>query len=81
MTLRVEISIIPFGDEDKKRVIETLNISNITFKEGCSATGEDFYVIEHNDYKNYNEDTPRVHHQRKDGALTLVKLALKKLGY
>lgn len=74
MTLRVEISIIPFGNEDEKRVIETLNISNIL------PTPISTYVIERNSYKKYDEDTPRVTHSRTDGALVLVRKAIEALG-
>ena len=73
MTLRVEISIVPFGDESKKYVIETLNISNLTGGETSH------YVIEHNDYKNYTEETPRIMHKRSDGALDLVRRAIGRL--
>lgn len=76
MTMRVEISIIPLGDESRKRVIETFNISNITFEEG-PLNGKDHYVVEHNDYKNYSSSTPRVEHRRSDGAIQLVIKALK----
>jgi hypothetical protein len=75
MTLRVTVEIIPFGDEDKARTIDTLNINNITWREGCSPNGEDQYIVERNSYKNYNENTPRIFHHRKDGALALIKKA------
>jgi len=80
MTLRVEISIIPFGNESKKRVIETVNISNVSFTE-TTEIGYDKYVIEHNNYKNYDKDTPRVTHIRQQGALTLARKALERLGF
>lgn len=79
MTLRVIVQIVPFGDESKAYTIETLNISNVTLLEGLSDTGKDKYVIEHNEYKTYNNYTPRVYHDRSDGALRLVELALKRL--
>lgn len=81
MTLRVTVEIIPFGEENKARTIEILNISNVTFDEGEGPNKSSKYVIEHNDYKNYTDDTPRVFHERTDGALTLIRKALEKLGY
>ena len=77
MTLRVEISIVPFGEEANKRVIETLNISNVTPTRRNDERHE--YVIEHNEYKNYSLDTPRVSHYRPDGALWLVRRALERV--
>ena len=77
MTLRIELSIIPFGDESKKRVIETMNVSNVTLKEGDIGIGvPDRYVVEYNSYKNYTDDTPRVSHFRSDGAIALAIKAL-----
>lgn len=81
MTLRIELSIIPFGIEEEKRIIEVLNISNVSFDEGITETGENTYVIEHNNYKNYGELTPRVFHKRSDSALTLLRKSLEVLGY
>lgn len=73
MTLRVILQIVPFGNEDKAYTIETLNISNIK----QNGFGNCDYVIEHNDYRNYTDDTPRVNHNRQDGALELVRKALE----
>lgn len=81
MTLRVTLEIVPFGREDKKYTIETLNISNVTLQVPTIVKGEDTYIIEHNDYKNYDDKTPKVPHKREDGALTLVRKALERLGY
>lgn len=78
MTLRVTLEIVPFGNETEKRVIETINISNISFKEK-SDDGCDVYVVERNSYKTYDENNIRIHHYRKDGALLLSALALKEL--
>lgn len=74
MTLRVELSIIPFGDETKKRVIETINISNL----GVTRENICEYVVEHNSYKSYEDGTPRVYHDRDDGAIWLAAKALEK---
>lgn len=78
MTLRVTIEIIPYGDEDRARVIKTLNISNVTFREGSDGD-KSVYVIEEDGYKNYDDSTPRVSHKREDGPEKLVMLALQKL--
>lgn len=79
MTLRMVLEIIPFGDETRARTIETLNISNVSFREGPGPNGEDVYVVEHNSYKNYNDNTPRVFHRREDGAMKLVEKALNNV--
>lgn len=80
MTLRVELSIIPFGDETKKRVIETFNISNISMLETFpqQQDDDDLYVVEHNTYKKYDDDSYRLLHKRKHGA---IELAAKVLSY
>lgn len=74
MTLRVEISIIPFGDEKKKRVLETFNISNsgLSNKEGFE------YFIEHNEYKTGKKNLPSLRHKREEGAIALASKALLK---
>jgi hypothetical protein len=81
MTLRVKISIVPFGDESKEYEIERLNISNRSFEEGDLPNGDCPYVVEHNSYKNFDENTSRVSHSRSDGALVLVRKALEELGH
>ena len=80
MTLRIEISIVPFGDESKKKVIETFNVSNITLMEKFpdQEVDDNLYVVEHNDYKNYNKDNYRLLHKRHHGA---IELASKVLSY
>lgn len=67
MTLRVEISIVPFGEENEKRIIHTLNISNISFNPGDNCQ----YGVEIDKYK--TEDyAVIVDHRRSSGALKLV---------
>lgn len=78
MTLRVTLSIVPFGDETKERVIETLNISNTTFEEGRGPNGEDIYRVEHNKYKAGRDRSPCVAHFRSDGAFKLAELAIQR---
>lgn len=74
MTLRVTLSIVPFGEEDKERVIEVINISNLGQLQGNNC----IYVVEKNSYKEYEEGTPRVLHDRDDGAIWLAAKALEK---
>lgn len=81
MTLRVELSIIPFGEEDKKRIIETINISNdgISVNERWAEDGYYNYLVEHNEYKKYTDETLRISHRRADGAIRLAGSALMAL--
>lgn len=79
MTLRVTISIVPHGNEDEERTIETLNISNM----GVDMEWDDGniyeYLIEHNEYKKFSKPVLTVSHNRKAGALVLAEVALKEL--
>jgi hypothetical protein len=77
MTLRVRISIVPFGDETQEREIHQINISNLgsvnEFRtEFCK------YGVELNKYKTGEYDA-LVKHWRDDGAIYLVNTALEKL--
>jgi hypothetical protein len=76
VTLRVELSIVPFGDEDSKRVIHQINISNL----GLSSTYPDQYEygVEVDCYKtgDYNH---KVFHRRDAGAIELVRKAIGEL--
>lgn len=74
MTLRVEISIVPFGDEGKKRVIHQINISNISLhsRDDCK------YGVEVDKYKTGEYDSI-VDHRRSFGALNLVHSVLEEL--
>jgi hypothetical protein len=74
MTLRVTLEIVPFGNEDEKRVIEEVNISNL----GATDLGVYQYGIEHNKYKTRKYDAV-VEHHRQDGAIKLVSLAMEAL--
>jgi hypothetical protein len=76
MTLRLTLEIVPFGDEDKKRTIEVVNISNL----GWADEGADYkYLIEHNKYKARDPESPTVSHLRADGAMVLARKALEVL--
>lgn len=74
MTLRVELSIIPYGDEDGKRVIHTINISNL----GGIDFGKYSYGVEVDKYKTEQYDH-YVTHSRDAGALKLASKVLKKI--
>ena len=73
MTLRIEISIVPFGVEDDKYVLDTINVSN----RGMIDWGIAQYSVEHN---KYHEDLePKITHNRDHGALVLAEKALRYL--
>lgn len=74
MTLRVEVSIIPFGDESGKRVIHEINISNISLYPGDNCR----YGVEIDKYKTGKYDF-EVDHRRSLGALKLVHGVLEEL--
>ena len=79
MTMRVTISIVPFGDEEKKYDIETLNISNMGPDEEWDDENICEYAIEHNEYKKFSKPFLAVSHNRKNGALVLAEVALAEL--
>lgn len=81
MTLRVTLEIIPFGDEDKARVIEVINISNegLSVNEKLAEEGYYHYIIEHNEYKKYTDQNLRITHKRADGGIRLAGSALMAL--
>lgn len=74
MTLRVEVSIVPFGDESKKRVIHQINISNISVHDGDNCE----YGVEVDKYKTWEYDS-FVNHRRSLGALKLVHGVFEEL--
>ena len=79
MTLRLTLEIVPFGNEDEKYTIETVNISNIG-KDPEDDSGEFYeYIIEHNEYKKFKRPLTMVSFRRKAGALKLAQLALEEL--
>lgn len=65
MTLRVTVEIIPFGDESKKKVLDVMNISNIT-----TPSWE-------NDYGEVSDYIVRGH-KRKAGFWELIKKVLDR---
>lgn len=75
MTLRVRISIVPFGDESKEREIHQINISNISLNPGDSCQ----YGVELDKYKTGEYDSI-VDHRRSLGALKLVHGVFEELG-
>jgi hypothetical protein len=74
MTLRVRISIVPFGDEDLEREIHQINISNLA----SLGLGLWEYGIEVDKYKTGDYDF-KLTHQRQDGPLVLVNKVLTEL--
>jgi len=74
MTLRLEISIVPFGEEDAKKLLRTFNISNLghfnKFKEYRYGVEVDKYKTEEYDFF--------VDHYREDGAEVLAELVLEE---
>jgi hypothetical protein len=68
VTLRVRISIVPFGDEEKEQEIHQINISNIS-KDHVLDTC--LYGVEMDKYKTGEYDTI-IDHLRSAGALKLV---------
>lgn len=79
MTLRVTLSIVPFGDEDNSRVIQEINISNLgPSDKNLLRSDVCEYGIEVDKYKTGEYDY-RVVHDRKDGAVVLVERVLREL--
>jgi hypothetical protein len=76
MTLRVRISIVPFGDEEQEREIHQINISNLK----DLGLGLCEYGVEMEKYKTGNYDL-KLTHQRQDGPLVLVSKVLGRLTY
>ena len=78
MTLRITLEIVPHGNEYLKYPIEVINISNLG-QLGDTNTDWYGYVVEHNQYKEYDDKTPRLGHRRNDGAIILARKALQKI--
>ncbi len=74
MTLRVRISIVPFGDETQEREIHQINISNL--KDWGLGFAE--YGVEVDRYKTDEYDF-RLMHMRQEGALELVAKVMEKI--
>ena len=73
MTLRVRISIVPFGDESQEREIHQINISNLWDTE--DNFGGYKYGVEVDKY-NTGEYDVYVYPKREDGPLLLSAMAL-----
>ncbi len=74
MTLRVRISIVPFGNESQEREIHQINISNL--KDWGLGFAE--YGVEVDKYKTDEYDF-RLTHMRQEGALELVAKVMEKI--
>ncbi|CAB4139165.1 hypothetical protein UFOVP346_25 [uncultured Caudovirales phage] len=74
MTLRIDVSIVPFGDESEIRNIYTVNVSNLGTLDGDLCE----YGVEVDKYKTKDYDTYVTHH-RSDGAMMLVLKAITEV--
>ncbi len=75
MTLRVRISIVPFGDESKERELHQINISNLERHHQPDTYN---YGIELDKYEG-NNYLARVTHVRSEGSIKLVMKAIKRI--
>lgn len=79
MTLRVTLSIVPFGNEDDLYDIHHINISNLGPADNNLLSSDVCrYGVEVDKYKTGKYDY-EIAHNRKDGAIALVSLALKEI--
>jgi hypothetical protein len=79
MTLRVTFEIVPFGEEDNKRKIREINISNLgPANKDLLRSDVCEYGVEIDKYKTDDYDY-RVVHNRNDGDISLVNLVLKEV--
>lgn len=73
--LRVTIEIVPWGEESRKRLIETVTIARTT-----AWDDPEDYTVKHYDATGKILATAKVEaHGRKDGARELVRRALNVL--
>lgn len=83
--LRVTISMEPFGDQSAARTLHMVTISNIkphrvpASKVGCEGQWREYEVWQF-DQSGEGVKSCVVEHNRRDGALVLVRLALEGLG-
>ena len=85
MTLRCDISIVPYGHEEHQRPISRLNIHNLGTLEDlgfgnviCRYQVE-YFTLSFSEEFTKISDT-EVEHNRREGAETLVRKALESLG-
>lgn len=79
MTLRVTLSIVPHGIESKIYGIHEINISNLgPYDKELLQSDICEYGIEVDKYKTGEYDH-KVIHDRKNGPIVLVELALKEI--
>lgn len=84
MTLRVTLEIVPFGDEDNKREIATINISNVGEVEnlgfGHSICNYNYHCSVPMAETREDRGTGTIYnHDRRDGALELVQRVLTSI--
>ncbi len=78
MTLRVTLTIVPYGDEQSKYDIGTLDISNIRGAMGYCEYRATQFSDGHTVLKQTVDGT--LTHDRRDGPWVLVKKAIESLG-
>lgn len=79
MTLRVTLSIVPFGEEEKEEVIRTINISNLGKVPNDLGSEHPYrYGVQVDSYKTGEYDT-FVSHCRSDGPEILTYLVIDTL--
>jgi len=77
MTLRVTISVVPFGNEDNEYELHQINISNLG-PTGSPKDDDWVYGVEVDKYKTEEYDFTEIHH-RPHGALVLASTVLNKV--
>ena len=75
MPLRITIEIIPNGDEHRAEILERITVTQVR-KFDDNIGGRRLYAIR-DDLHGY--DIGSVTHERKQGAVTLARAALKRL--
>jgi hypothetical protein len=69
MTLRMTVEVVPYGVEEDKYVIATLDIANIT----TDSDGITHYNVNYSEDSGFTwEPKERIKHYRRDGFLSLL---------
>lgn len=76
MTLRITLEIVPFGNEDAKRTIHTINVSNMGKYSASEHTDGYLYSVKL-DGELIMEN---LYHSRSHGALKLAEMACVRAG-
>jgi len=75
MTLRVTFEIVPYGEEEAKYPLSTLNIHN----DGTGRMGYDRYYGTLKPHPGKPVEFEGVNHDRRDGHLELTKKVIERL--